>query len=87
MPFDKTRPREDTYAYDGLNRRTTVAQPDPDGAGSLASPVTTFGYDAVGNVTSITDPAGGLFLRAAAALRDSGNCAPARHHPRAASGI
>ena len=47
-------------AYDALDRKTSVTQPDPDGAGPLAAPVTRYGYDADGNVVSVTDPRGGV---------------------------
>jgi RHS repeat-associated protein len=44
------------YAYDALNRLTQITGADPDGPGlPLASPVTTFGYDAAGNLTTIND--------------------------------
>jgi len=36
----------------------SVTQPDPDGAGPLTAPVTTFAYDAVGQLLSTTDPLG-----------------------------
>jgi YD repeat-containing protein len=45
-----------TFAYDALYRLTTLTEADPDGGGSLTSPVTTYAYDAVGNRTSLTDP-------------------------------
>ncbi len=47
-----------TFAYDALNRITRITEPDPDGAGPLAAPVTQLSYDAVGNVTTTTDAAG-----------------------------
>jgi YD repeat-containing protein len=47
-----------TYTYDGAGRQITVTQPDPDGAGSLTSPVTQYQYDGVGNVRFVTDPLG-----------------------------
>jgi RHS repeat-associated protein len=53
-----------SYAYDGLGRTTTVTQPDPDGSGLLAAPVTSYGYDNIGNVTSMTDPRGNITLYA-----------------------
>ncbi|TCO80767.1 intein/RHS repeat-associated protein [Plasticicumulans lactativorans] len=47
------------YVFDGLDRRIGVEQPDPDGAGGPAQPLlTTFGYDALGNLTAVTDPLG-----------------------------
>ncbi len=45
-----------TIAYDARNRATSVTEPDPDGGGSLTSPVTAFGYDLAGNRTTVTDP-------------------------------
>jgi len=42
------------YTYDLLGRRKTRTLPDPDGAGPLARPVTTWTYDAMGNVLSET---------------------------------
>ena len=50
--------RVTTYAYDFLDRLVSVTQPDPDGAGPLTAPVTTFTFDLVGNRTSTTDPRG-----------------------------
>ncbi len=45
-----------TIAYDARNRATSVTEPDPDGGGSLTSPVTSFGYDAASNRTTVADP-------------------------------
>lgn len=45
-----------TYARDHLGRVTSITDPDPDGAGSLTSPVTTYVYDANSRLTSATDP-------------------------------
>jgi RHS repeat-associated protein len=39
---------------------TGVTFPDPDGAGPLASPVVSVGYDANARITSLTDPRGGV---------------------------
>jgi YD repeat-containing protein len=50
--------RVTTYTYDTLDRVLTVTLPDPDGAGSLTSPVTTLVYNAGSLVTSVTDPRG-----------------------------
>ena len=47
-------------AYDAANRLTSVTQPDPDGAGSLTSPVTSYGYDYTGRQITITDPQSGV---------------------------
>jgi RHS repeat-associated protein len=48
-----------TYSYDAVNNLLTVTDPDPDGAGSLAAPVTTFGYDDYNRVVGVTDPESG----------------------------
>ncbi len=48
--------RSTTLAYDAANRRISLTQPDPDGGGSLTSPVTTFVYDNLDRMTSLTDP-------------------------------
>ena len=41
-----------SYVYDDRNRVTSKTLPDPDGTGgSLAAPVSTYTYDAVGNLT------------------------------------
>lgn len=47
-----------TYQRDADGRVTQVTQPDPDGGGPLAVPVTTTTYDASGNVLSVTQPGG-----------------------------
>jgi RHS repeat-associated protein len=39
-----------------LYRRASTTQPDPDAGGALDPPVTSFAYDAAGNMTSLTDP-------------------------------
>jgi RHS repeat-associated protein len=46
------------YEYDALGRKTKETQADPDGAGPLGRPVTSFIYDADGNLTSVIDPRG-----------------------------
>jgi RHS repeat-associated protein len=46
------------YAFDALDRRVQVTQPDPDGAGPLAAPVTLYQYDAAGNLVKVTDALG-----------------------------
>ncbi|HEY2415095.1 MAG TPA: RHS repeat-associated core domain-containing protein [Pirellulaceae bacterium] len=51
-----------TFTYDALNRVTRATEPDPDGAGQLSAPFTTFVYDAAGNATSQTDPRGNTTL-------------------------
>lgn len=48
--------RVTSYEYYDEGRITKVTQPDPDGAGSLASPVITTAYNAVGLVTNVADP-------------------------------
>jgi YD repeat-containing protein len=45
-----------------------MTQPDPDGEGELAAPVWQYGYDAVGNATTETDPLGNVTTRAYDAL-------------------
>jgi len=50
------RSKETTYAYDDANRTLTTTQPDPDGAGSLGSPVTVQTFDARGLLISLVDP-------------------------------
>jgi YD repeat-containing protein len=44
-----------SYEYDGWQRRTKITQPDPDGAGPLAAPVTTYVYSAQGGPDKVTD--------------------------------
>jgi RHS repeat-associated protein len=46
------------FEYDVLGRKTKETQADPDGTGPLGRPVTSFAYDADGNLTSVTDPRG-----------------------------
>jgi YD repeat-containing protein len=46
------------YEYDSLGRQVKIIQPDPDGAGPLASPETSYAYDAAGQLTAVTDPLG-----------------------------
>ena len=43
---------------DADGRVTKISQPDPDGAGPLTSPATTFAYDSKGNRTGMTLPDG-----------------------------
>ena len=43
-----------TYTYDVYGHRTGQTQPDPDGSGTLAAPVTEYAYDADGNLVSTT---------------------------------
>ena len=41
-----------TYAYNNRDWVTSITQPDPDGSGSLTSPVQSFGYDVAGRNTT-----------------------------------
>ena len=50
--------RKTQYVYDDLNRLVKVIKPDPASGAAGAGPVTTYGYDAVGNEISVTDPLG-----------------------------
>ena len=45
-----------TYANNAQGLTTRVTQPDPDGAGPLTAPVTGFAYDALGRLTTLTNP-------------------------------
>ena len=45
-----------SYSYDGFHHLSTVTQPSPDGF--VASPVTTYQYDSVGNLLRMTDADG-----------------------------
>ena len=47
---------ETDYEYNNRNFLVTVTQPDPDGGGALSGPESTYGYDAVGNMTSMGQP-------------------------------
>jgi RHS repeat-associated protein len=48
-----------TLAYDSAGNLLSVTQPDPDGSGPLAAPVTTYGYDSLtGLLITIVDPRG-----------------------------
>ena len=49
-----------TYGYDANGNVTSVTQPDPDGAGSLSAPVTTFTYDARGFLLTRVEPLGNV---------------------------
>ena len=45
------------YDYDNLNRKTEEIQPDPDGTSNpLPRPVTLYTYNALGNLSEVTDP-------------------------------
>ena len=55
------------YTYDTLDRILTETLPDPDdytssggSNGALTSPVYSYGYDAVGNLATVTDPLSGV---------------------------
>ncbi|MDA1049218.1 MAG: hypothetical protein O3C40_01890, partial [Planctomycetota bacterium] len=49
--------RTATLTYDGSGRLTKITQPDPDGAGPLTAPETTFTYDATSHqLTKVTNP-------------------------------
>ena len=50
--------RRTEYEYDSNNRLVKVTEADPDGAGELTSPVTTYEFDKRGNVLSMTDANG-----------------------------
>ena len=50
--------RSTHFEYDALGRKTSETQADPDGTGPLARPVTSFSYDADGNLLTVTDPRG-----------------------------
>jgi len=50
--------RVSSYAYDDANRVVSETRPDPDGAGPLPAPLTSYTYDDVGNKLSQTDPLG-----------------------------
>lgn len=48
-----------TYQYDALGQKIQQTLPDPNGDPDLSNaPVTTYGYDLDGNLTSVTDPLG-----------------------------
>jgi RHS repeat-associated protein len=50
--------RSSQFSYDALGRKIREIQPDPDGSGPLTRPVTSWTYDADGNLLSLTDPRG-----------------------------
>ena len=50
--------RSTHYDYDALGRKTKETQADPDGTGPHTRPATSYGYDADGNLVSVTDPRG-----------------------------
>lgn len=49
-----------SYGYDAAGNLTSVTQPDPDGAGPLPAPVTTYTYDARGFLLTRVDPLGNV---------------------------
>jgi RHS repeat-associated protein len=50
-----------THTYDNLDRLISTALHDPDGGGGpLTSPTSTFTYDAVSNLLTLTDPVGNV---------------------------
>jgi RHS repeat-associated protein len=50
-----------TYGFDPMTHRlTSFTAPDPDGAGPLTAPVTSYGYDANGYLNQITSPRGNI---------------------------
>ena len=46
------------YSYDSSGNIASITAPDPDGAGPLAAPKTTYTYDALGDVLTRVDPLG-----------------------------
>ncbi len=53
--------RQTTYVVSATNGNTTsMTQPDPDGAGPLTAPVTSYTYDTSGNLLTETDPLGNV---------------------------
>ena len=57
LSYKDGRGNQTDYAYDAAGNLTTITGPDPDGAGPLGRPVTTYGRDpATGAVVSVTDP-------------------------------
>ncbi len=47
-----------TYTYDPAGNVASVTRPDPDGAGPLEAPKTTYTYNALGEVLTTVDPRG-----------------------------
>jgi RHS repeat-associated protein len=45
-----------TFAYNSRGLPTSITPPDPDGSGSLASPVTSVTYDSYGRMITLTNP-------------------------------
>lgn len=59
-------PRSDsdvsTYVYDDDRRVLSTTDPDPDGAGALAAPVTQYGYDGLGRQTWVAQQNGAKWM-------------------------
>ena len=51
-----------SWGYNARGQVLSQTDPDPDGAGPLPAPVTSYTYDLAGQRTSITDPAGNTTL-------------------------
>ncbi|MDA1229163.1 MAG: hypothetical protein O2856_00185 [Planctomycetota bacterium] len=49
-----------TYTNNSQGQVTSITLPDPDGAGSLSSPVYTVAFNSVNKMTSTTDPLGNV---------------------------
>ncbi len=49
-----------TYAYNDLDLLSTVTAPDPDGAGPLTAPVTSYSYDEFNRLSETSQPGGGI---------------------------
>ena len=45
-----------TFATNSLGLTTSITPPDPDGSGSLTSPVTSLAYDSYGRLVTLTNP-------------------------------
>lgn len=51
------------YVYDAMNQLVRTIEPDPDGAGVLVSPETSYTYDEVGNQVTMTDANGNVMYQ------------------------
>ena len=49
-----------SYVYDNAGHLASTTGPDPDGAGPLTAPVSSYSYDANGNRSSMVDPNGNV---------------------------
>ena len=92
----ETDPRSNTttFAYNDANQIISETGPDPDGGGPLAAPVTTYTYDANGNLASTVEPRGNasgatpndyrttLYLRRRRQATDGDEARPGRHRTR-----